>query len=303
MTSVAPHTNPSPTTAVERPVWLPASVWPFEIRSLSVGEHTVAYTDHGTSPAAAPTLVFVHSGMWSFVFRDVISRLGTEFRCITLDFPGHGLSPEPDGWSLTLSEHSRILGDVIDELGLHDMVLVLHDLGGVVGAGAAAERADRISGLVLANTFLWRPDRRSLRTMLRIVSSRPLTAVDRLTGFIPRLTTGKAGIGRHLDRASKRAFLAGMRQPRQTMRFHHLMRDALRGDELYRRVEAATATSLAGLPVLTIFGERNDPFGFQERHRATFADYEGLVVTAGNHFPMMDDPELFAETVTAWLRR
>ena len=186
-------------------------------------------------------------------------------------------------------------------LAFDDLVLILHDLGGPVGVGAAADRADRIRGLVLANTFLWQPDTRGLRTMLRIVSSHPMTGIDRATGFIPRLTATGGGLGLHLDRPSKRAFVACMRQPRRTARFHRLMADALESDELYDRVEAATAGPLRDTPVLTIFGQKNDPFGFQERHRETFRNHRGIIVKDGNHFPMMDDPDLFAAEVTDWL--
>jgi len=52
--------------------------------------------------------------------------------------------------------------------------------------------------------------------------------------------------------------------------------------------------------VLPIFGEKNDPFGFQRRHEATFADHRGLVIAEGNHFPMLGDPDLFANTLRAW---
>ena len=55
--------------------------------------------------------------------------------------------------------------------------------------------------------------------------------------------------------------------------------------------------------MLTIFGERNGPCGFQDRHHDIFSDHEGLIVSKGNHFPMMADPDLFADTVRAWWLR
>ena len=79
-------TNKTATT-VTRPEWLPHSEYPFHLRSLKLGDNTVTYIDEGEGPA----LLFVHTGMWSFIFRDVITRLRDDFRCITLDFPGYGL--------------------------------------------------------------------------------------------------------------------------------------------------------------------------------------------------------------------
>ena len=79
--------------AAPRPPWCTADVWPFDLRTTTVDGHEITYTDHGPTDPGKPVLVFVHTGMWSFVFREVLVRLGTRHRCITLDFPGHG--PEP----------------------------------------------------------------------------------------------------------------------------------------------------------------------------------------------------------------
>ena len=287
------------TTPIAPPEWLPAGVYPFVLRSLDLGDETVAYIDEGDGP----TLLFVHTGMWSFIFRDVIMRLRDDFRCVTLDFPGYGLSPEPRHGDLDLETQSKLLARFAAELGLTDITLVLHDLGGVVGSGFAAADPDRVRGFVMANTFTWKPEGKALDRMLRIVSSRLVTALDRATRLIPRLTATKAGVGLHLSRADRGAFLGPFRKRRRIVRFHMLMRDALAADDLYARIEAATAGALRERPVLTIFGEKNDPFGFQDRLHATFPVHEGLIVAKGNHFPMMDDPDLFAETVRAWWLR
>lgn len=107
-------------------------------------------------------------------------------------------------------------------------------------------------------------------------------------------------MGLRLSKSGKRTFLGPKGERRRIGRFHILMRDALRADGLHARIEDATSGVLRGLPVLTIFGEKNDPFGFHKRHHATFGDHEGLIITNGNHFPMVDDPDLFADTVREW---
>lgn len=290
-------TTPAPSDL--RPAWLPGSEYPFQLRSVHVDGADVTYIDEGTGPL----LLFVHTGLWSFVFRDVIIRLRDRFRCVALDFPGFGLSPEPPAEDLGLGAQADLLGRFAARLDLRDITLVVHDLGGPVGVGFAAAHPDRVSRLVMANTFAWKPTARPLRAMLRIMSSRPVTALDQATRLIPRLTTTKAGAGRPLSRAGRRAVFGPFRSRRRIRRFHQLMGDALRADDLYARIEAATADVLADRPVLTIFGERNDPFGFQKRHHALFADHEGIVIPKGFHFPMADDPERFAETVADWCRR
>lgn len=77
---------------VDRPPWLPRAQYPFTVRRRDEPGGAVAYVDEGTGP----TLLFVHAGLWSFVFRDVITRLRADFRCVTLDFPGFRTGA-PDG--------------------------------------------------------------------------------------------------------------------------------------------------------------------------------------------------------------
>ena len=61
-----------------------------------------------------------------------------------------------------------------------------------------------------------------------------------------------------------------------------------------------SATTLAHVPVLTVFGERNDPFGFADRWRSLFPQAESRVVPGGNHFPMCDAPDEVAGWIRAW---
>lgn len=49
------------------------------------------------------------------------------------------------------------------------------------------------------------------------------------------------------------------------------------------------------LPVLTVFGERNDPAPFQRRWSRPYPNAQQVAVPQGYHFPMIDDPQLFAD--------
>lgn len=286
-------------TTTDRPPWLSESAYPFIPRNLSLPSGEISYVDEGEGPI----LLFVHAGMWSFVFRDVIDRLRDDFRCITLDFPGFGLAPDAPEPVPTLSRFATVLGEFTSSLDLNDLTLVAHDLGGPVALGFAAEHPEQVTGLVLTNTFAWEPDRRTLRAMLGIMGSRTFTTIDTATNLVPTLTATRFGIGRRLDRTSKAAFLGPFADRNRRRRFHELMRSALDSTDLFSRVEEGTVTTLNDRPVLTIFGERNDPWGFQARHAALFPDHEAVVVAKGYHFPMADDSGLFADSIREWWHR
>jgi pimeloyl-ACP methyl ester carboxylesterase len=278
-----------------RPRWLTPAEYPYTIRRVHLSGASVTYIDEGKGP----TLLFVHAGMWSFVFRDVIARLRPHFRCVTLDFPGFGLSPAV-ARELTVADLADVLDEFATTLDLRAVTCVTHDLGGPVALTTAARQRDRVAGLVLANTFAWTPDRRALRAMLRLVGSAPMQWLGATTNLVPRLAATAAGVGRHLSSAGRAAFLGPFADRAVTRRFHALMGSTLDDPVTTDRVARAARTILNDLPVLTIFGERNDPFGFQARHAATFPDHTGVVVPGGNHFPMMDDPDLFATSLRRW---
>ena len=52
--------------------------------------------------------------------------------------------------------------------------------------------------------------------------------------------------------------------------------------------------------LLTIFGENNDPLGFQPAWAERFARIEQFEVPNGSHFPMCDDPGLVANAIRTW---
>lgn len=281
-----------------RPAWLPHHVWPYDIRTAHLDDDTIAYTDAPAGQAGAATLLFVHDGFWSFIWAPLLSEL-PGFRRVTLDFPGAGLSPTR-GAAPSLAHDSVVLERLVDHLGLRDVTLVVHDLGGAVGLSMAARRPELIRGLVMVNTFAWPPDATGLRTMLGFMGSRPVTGLDVATNLVPRLSSTRFGVGRHLDREGRAALLGPFRDRGPRRRFHGLMAAARREHGLFEQIEGALRTTLSDRPVLTIFGERNDPFGFQPRFREMFPDAEELVIAGGNHFPMADDPELVATTIADW---
>lgn len=81
------------------------------------------------------------------------------------------------------------------------------------------------------------------------------------------------------------------------------MRSALASPDFFSTVQNAASSILNDQPVLTIFGQRNDPWGFQARHAATFPNHEGVMISKGYHFPMADDPGLFADSIREWWHR
>ena len=283
----------APEAVLPRPSWLPVDTWPHDAHPLDVDGTRVAYYDVGSGPV----LVLVHTGLWSFVWRDVVSRLCGQFRCICIDAPGTGLSAMPMS-PPTLEDSARAVSALIHHLGLQELTLVVHDLGGITGIAGAARAGATIRGLVAINAFAWHPTGTALRTMLRLVGSAPLRELDAWTRLVPRITASSFGVGRHLDARSRAAFLRGVARP-QIRSFHRYLANALHCESLYRDIAQAFGR-LASVPALSIFGERNDPFHFQPEWKRRIPTIEQLVLRRGNHFPMCDDPAFVVNAMLRW---
>ena len=131
---------------LERPQWLPTSAWPWLTYGLGHETGRIAVTDIGQGP----TLLFVHVGSWSFVWRDVLMRLQNDFRCVAVDAPGCGLSERALS-APTLAQAGDAVTAVIDALDLRDVTLVAHDLGGPAGFLAASRRPEHVAALASVN--------------------------------------------------------------------------------------------------------------------------------------------------------
>jgi pimeloyl-ACP methyl ester carboxylesterase len=275
------------------PAWLPADVWPFETTQIDVDGSPIAIADAG----AGPVLLF-YTGIGAFIWRDVMLRLSADFRCVVLDPPGIGLSAPVARSATTLARSARAVAAVIEALDLRNMTLVVHDTGCPPALAAAARTPDRIRGIVGVNTFGWKPAGAAFRGMLALMGSSATRRIDLATGLLASVTATSFGVGRHLDETSRRAYRAGLE--RSMGAFHDYLGEARFSDEIYDEVTRALTGPFRCLPLLTIFGERNDPLGFQPQWKRLFPGSRQITVPNGNHFPMCDDPGLVAGAIRAW---
>lgn len=123
-----------------------------------------------------------------------------------------------------------------------------------------------------------------------------------LAGVLALSIEARFGAGRHWSRADRAAFRAGIDAPARRA-WHAYFRDARRAHALYTDVDAALRGGLADRPLLTIFGQFNDPLRFQPRWKELFPTARQLQVRRGNHFPMCDDPDLVAGALTSFVQR
>lgn len=142
---------PAPTL----PPWLASQV-PFERYLIDVGGVRLHVMEAGEG---RPVLMLHGNPSWGFLYRKVATALARDrVRVIMPDLLGLGFSDKPREASVhTLEHHAELMGRLVDELGLKDLVLVVQDWGGPIGLRAMAERRERVAGLVILNTVVGPP--------------------------------------------------------------------------------------------------------------------------------------------------
>ena len=294
---MARTTAQSPATQPGRPPWLPWSLFPFTSRFAVIDGKQIHYLDEGSGPA----LLLVSAGQWSFMFRDVIVRLRGQFRCLTLDFPGCGLSPDLPGHDYSVLANAQILAGFMDALDMQDITMVVHDVGGPLGFLVATRRPERFRALVISNTFGWPlAGYPAVRRTLKVIASPLFGALNDLTNVVALVTASSYGAGRKMSNADRRAFLGPWRLAASRRATQQILAGVLRIDPIMAEVELSLQAGLADLPVLTLFGRKNDPYGWQHRFGHIFPRATAAGIAGGHHFPFDDDPDAYSATICAW---
>ena len=114
----------------------------------------------------ASTLVFVHgNGSHLGVWNKNIEVLGRYYRCLALDWPGAGLSPEGD-YPYSMNFLTDVLLDFLDRHDARHCVPIGHSMGGQVLLTAALRAPDRFERMVLAAPAGFEPFSDRERAML-----------------------------------------------------------------------------------------------------------------------------------------
>lgn len=112
-----------------------------------------------------PTLLFVHgfccaSGDWD----SLIERLGSRYRCVTVDLPGHGETP---GDKASMKLAGAAVNDVKQRFAQDPVILIGHSLGTKTIREAHRQDPEGVAGLILIDGSLYVTDRETMLSNAR----------------------------------------------------------------------------------------------------------------------------------------
>jgi 3-oxoadipate enol-lactonase len=250
----------------------------------------LAYTDqgHGTP------IVFVHGFPLSRAMWDPqVKVLSGQFRVITLDLRGHGESDAPL-WLYTMDQFAQDIKGLLDHLSIQKAVLAGFSMGGYVVFAFYRKYADRVKGLVLADT---RPQ--------------PDSAEGRAGRFKMAQTAQKDGAGAIADvmlaKLLSPASLQGRSELVQTVRtmMTTIKVPGIAGDlmAMAERPDSVPLLKEISCPTLVIVGELDGltPPADAKLMADTIRGARLQTIPAAAHLSNMEQPEAFNRAVRSFL--
>ena len=122
-----------------------------------------------------PALVLMHGFPDdSRIYRRLVPLLSPR-RAVAFDFLGYGGSDRPQTGAPDPADHLDQVGAVLDELGIDTAVLVGHDASGPVAIDYALTAPERVSQLILLNTYYGHAPALRLPEMIRLLADPDMT--------------------------------------------------------------------------------------------------------------------------------
>jgi pimeloyl-ACP methyl ester carboxylesterase len=252
---------------------------------------------------SGPPIVFVHGlgGSWTN-FLEQLPEFARDHRVLTLDLPGFGASPLPEGEDVSIPAQADVVAAVMAERGIEEATVVGNSMGGFIAAEMALRHPERLERLVLISAAG--------------ISSERLKIEPLAVGF--RMTAGIAAwVGTHSHELTRRPrarkFLVGqvVRHPNRLE--PPLVAEMVRGSGTPGFTDALV--SLCGYPIehrledvraptLVIWGEKDRivPPKDAPRFEAAIPGARLVRFADTGHMPQVERPEAFNELLRDFLR-
>jgi pimeloyl-ACP methyl ester carboxylesterase len=218
--------------------------------TVKAGDLTLAYRELGSGP---PVLLLHGWPTSSFLWRNVMPAIARGNRAIALDLPGFGGSDKPQGTRYGFEFFERAIDGFLGELGIDEVSLAGHDLGGPIAVHWALDRQERVKSLALLNTLLYPEFSDAVLEFVRTASTPgPREELTSPAGLEAAIRLGLAD-----EANATEEVLAGVREPFDTDESRRSLADAGIGLEPDGFVEIGARLRSLTMPVRVVYGERD----------------------------------------------
>lgn len=257
------------------------------------------------APGAPPVILLHGMPTNALIWRRIGPTLSAEgFRAFAPDLLGYGKSGDPTSGKFGVADQARYIYQLVSGLGLKDLIVLGHDIGGGVAQQLAVSHPELVIGLILVNSVTernWPP------LIVRASRTQPFAAIGSLLesvfGFnriLERLVRSAARHPGRLTQQALEAYAAPIENRGGTSRLAHLAADLSSNDTV------GLTAKLAALPMpkLIVWGA-DDPYLKVASGRKLAADLPGstfVEIPNCGHFVPEEEPFGLADAVLPFLR-
>jgi haloalkane dehalogenase len=217
---------------------------------LEVDGLTIAYRELGSGP---PVLLLHGWPTSSYLWREVMLPIAERNRVLAIDLPGFGGSDKPLGVRYGFELFERTLDGFLAALGVEEVGLAVHDLGGPVGLHWAVQRPERVTRLAILNTLVYPEFSEAVLQFIKACSTPELR--EQLTS--PAGLEAAMGLGLADEANLTEEMLEGVREPFRSPESRRALADAGIGLEPDGFAEIARLLPSLEMPVRVVYGERD----------------------------------------------
>lgn len=256
--------------------------------------------------ANGPTLVLIHGFSASLhTWEPWVQRLGGEYRIVSLDLPGHGLTRAPAGYQPSMEAFRDVVHEFTQAQGLEQFALAGSSMGGNVAWEYALAHPEQVQALILVDASGWEDTRAeaseepAVFKLLRNPTLAPLLRDLDNTRLVRQGLEASFADPSLVDDAMLNRYTQLARAPGHRDILIQLSLD-------FRSRNHATVerlTPLAGKPVLILSGDTDrlvPPEHAQQFHDA-IAGSQLVMFEATGHIPQEERPDESAMAVQEFL--
>ena len=260
---------------------------------------------HYQQSGAGPDVVLLHavtSNLAVWMFTGLVETLAEHYRVTLYDLRGHGFSERP-ATGYTSHDMAGDFAALHEVLGLGPAVLVGHSFGGVVGMHSAVLTPERVSGVILSDSFF--PGLRSIEpnfgkmniwANLRETFATAGVDLGETVDFTRLFQTAAAMSREQLKTLEDKVGVFGQGWLRQLPK---LASTSCGADVLAESGLTAEAIRRVSRPVVGLYDEFSPFLATRDWLQAELPDCRTEIIPGAKHLAIVENPEAF----TAALRR
>ncbi|MEU2385457.1 alpha/beta hydrolase [Streptomyces sp. NPDC012461] len=260
----------------------------------------LAYRDRGRGEP----VIFIHgTPSHSYEWRDVVPHIeASGLRVIAYDLLGYGRSERPADRDTSVAAQTELLEHLLDTLGLEQVNIVAHDIGGAIGLRFAIARPERVRRLMIMDAVSY--DSWPSPTWQKIIDEQLDEAAamsqEDFDALLTRQLTMAVADPARMTGDVLRAYLEPHRSPLgRASFFEHQVRhyDSRYTQEISDRFDRLT------MPVRIVWGEEDQwqPLHYAKRLSGDIPGAQLVVVPGAGHFLMEDDPDRVVREIRDFL--